>query len=140
MPSRDSEDDREEMTVAGATMLGDAIAGARSFASSHGLGPRDRARLCIIVEEIVANLIEHGGHDPAEPVRIRIERRGDDISLTIEDRGAPFDPRQLPGDRRIPDRGGGAGLRLVKSWSTITGYEHSAGANRLSLSLPLRGL
>lgn len=140
MPSRDSEDDLETLAVAGAGLLGDAIAGARRFARAHLLGPRDEARLCIIVEEIVANLIEHGGHDPAEPVHIRIERLGDDISLTIEDRGAPFDPRQPSGDRQSPDRGGGAGLRLVKAWSTITGYENSAGGNRLSLSLPLRGV
>ena len=120
-------------------MLGDAIAGARHFASANGLAPQDRARLCIVVEEIVANLVEHGGHDPAEPVRIRIERLGENISLTIEDRGTPFDPRKLSGDRQNPDRGGGAGLRLVRAWSTVTGYENSAGGNRLSLSLPLRG-
>lgn len=139
MPSRDSEDDLETLAVAGAGLLGDAIAGARRFARAHLLGPRDEARLCIIVEEIVANLVEHGGHDPAEPVRIRLERLGNAISLAVEDRGAPFDPRHVADDREVPDRGGGAGLRLVRAWSTITGYETSGGGNRLSLSLPISG-
>jgi len=138
MASRESPPGRQRIDVAGPTALGDAIASARSYALDRGVGPADCARLCIIVEELVTNLFEHG--DLAEPqIGIEFELRGDTIRLILEDNGQAFDPRLASLDGSIPDRGGNAGLRLVHGWSEIVGYETRGGCNRLELLLKLSG-
>ena len=138
MPSRESPPDGQRCDVAGPTALGDAVASARRYASDQALGPRDQARLCIIVEELVTNLIEHGGLNSPQ-VGIEFDRRGGAIRLILEDDGQAFDPRRAPFDDSIPDRGGNAGLRLVHGWSEIVGYETQEGRNRLELLLKLTG-
>lgn len=135
MPSRDSQTVKRRFEVSGPTALGDAVAVTRRFASDHSLGPRDEARLCIIVEELVTNLIEHGGLE--QPIGIELAHAGAAVMVTLEDCGLPFDPRNPPDTDAVPSRGGGAGLRLVRAWSEIIGYEATGGRNRLELSVPL---
>ena len=137
MPSRESQSVGRRIEVAGLTALGDAVAATRRYASDHLLGPRDEARLCIIVEELITNLIEHGGADIERPIGIDLGRARDAVTLVIEDEGRGFDPRDLPDGNTIPDRGGGAGLRLVAAWSEVVGYERDGGRNRLKLVVPL---
>lgn len=122
--------------MSGPTALGDAVAATRRYASEQRLAPRDEARLCIIIEELITNLIEHG--DGAEqPIAIDLARVGPAITVVLEDGGPPFDPRNPPDPIDIPPRGGGAGLRLVRAWSQVVGYEIAGGRNRLELSVPL---
>jgi anti-sigma regulatory factor (Ser/Thr protein kinase) len=137
MPSRESQSDRQRIDVAGPTALGDAIAATRRYAINQRLGNRDQARLCIIVEELVTNLCEHGICDVEREITLELQRHNSAVALVIEDNGAPFDPRAMSAPAGIPARGGGAGLSLVKSWSEIVGYESANGRNRLELKLPL---
>ena len=138
MASRESPPDKQRIDVAGPTALGDAVASARRYALDQGVGPADCARLCIIVEELVTNLFEHG--DLAEPqIGIEFAWRRDAIGLILEDDGRAFDPRMAPFDDSMPDRGGNAGLRLVHGWSEIVSYETQGGRNRLELLLRLTG-
>jgi anti-sigma regulatory factor (Ser/Thr protein kinase) len=139
MPSRESQHDRQRVDVAGPTALGDAVAAARRYAIDQGLGDHDRARLCIIVEELITNLCEHGICDTEREIGLELSRQPSGIGLVIEDNGAPFDPQVAPGADELPARGGGAGLRLVKTWSEIVGYEAINGRNRLELRLALKG-
>ena len=139
MPSRESDSGEVRVDVAGPTALGDAVAATRRYASDSGLRPRDEARLCVIVEELITNMIEHGSVDPEAPIRIGFARAGSCVAVSIEDEGPSFDPRHGPGAGNIPDRGGGAGLRLVAAWSEIVGYESSDGRNRIEFRMPLSG-
>jgi anti-sigma regulatory factor (Ser/Thr protein kinase) len=139
MPSRESPTDRQRIDVAGPTALGDAIAWTRRYAADQGLAEHDQARLCIIVEELVTNLCEHGICERDREIAIELARRDMSVDLLIEDNGVPFDPRTVTGAAAIPARGGGAGLNLVRSWSDIVGYDSGGGRNRLQLSLPLSG-
>ena len=138
MSSRESPTDWQRIEVAGPTALGDAVASARRYALDKELGPSDCARLCIIVEELLTNLLEHGGLTHPQ-IAIEFDRFDGAIRLIIEDNGSPFDPRSAIPDNAIPDRGGNAGLRLVQSWSEIMSYESSGGQNRLELLLELSG-
>jgi serine/threonine-protein kinase RsbW len=88
--------------------------------------------LSIIVEELVCNLVDYGGRPDAE-IEFALECGADGVRLRLSDRCAPFDPRV---DRRAdlpPDRGGGAGLAMVRAWSTIEAYERVGGRNTLRL-------
>lgn len=139
MPSRESGEFRKRIRVAGPTALGDAIAATRLYAIECDLKPRDQARLCIIVEELITNLCEHGVCDTEHEIAVELVRQPSGLGLVFEDNGAPFDPRTASDPDDLPHRGGGAGLRLVRAWSEIVGYESADGRNRLELQLSLTG-
>ena len=137
MPSRESQSDRQRIDVGGPTALGDAVAATRRYAIDQGLDDRDQARLCIVIEELVANLCEHGICEVEREISLEFQRNAAVLGLVIEDNGAPFDLRNQSAPATVPARGGGAGLNLVKSWSEVIGYESANGRNRLELKLPL---
>jgi anti-sigma regulatory factor (Ser/Thr protein kinase) len=137
MPSRESQTDRQRIEVAGPTALGDAIAASRRYAIEQGLCDKDQARLCIIVEELITNLCEHGVCDRAHHIGLELGRHENSVQLSIEDDGLPFDPRDAPDTTEIPPRGGGTGLKLVKAWAEIVSFESADGRNRLELKVPL---
>ena len=139
MPSRESLDGGQRIELAGPTAIGDAVASARLYVDRLQLAPRDQARFCIIVEELLTNLVEHGGPGLGRPIAIEFSSAEARLALAVEDEGPPFDPRSWSDKGAIPDRGGGAGLRLVREWSEIVSYESAGGRNRLELAVPLTG-
>jgi anti-sigma regulatory factor (Ser/Thr protein kinase) len=139
MPSRESGEVRKRIHVAGPTALGDAIASTRLYALELELNARDLARLCIIVEELITNLCEHGVCESDRVITLELFRLPSGLRLVFEDNGASFDPRTVSAADDMPQRGGGAGLRLVRAWSEIIGYESGDGGNRLELMLTLSG-
>ena len=136
MPSRESHDG-QRIDVAGPTALGDAIAWTRRFARDQSLAERDQARLCIIVEELITNLCEHGICDTEREIGLELSLRDSALAVIVEDNGVPFDPRTARDDAAVPERGGAAGLRLVNAWAEIVSYANGTGRNRLELLLPL---
>nr|WP_232307140.1 ATP-binding protein [Sphingomonas sp. Y57] len=113
----------------------DAVHG---FCAEAGLDGSDVARLAIIVEELVTNLIEHGGAGAAEAIELSLAWRDEGaVALVLSDGGGAFDPREAPHDVAIPDRGGGAGLNLVRAWASILDYRSEGGRNRMELSIPV---
>jgi serine/threonine-protein kinase RsbW len=95
------------------------------------------ARLALVVEEWVANVVEHGGPQPGARVVLRFSLHDAAVCLSISDAGRPFDPRTAVFDTPNPDRGGGAGLALIASLCRVAGYTRRAGRNRLLLEMPL---
>ena len=139
MLSRESGEVRKRIHVAGPTALGDAIASTRHYGLELDLKARDLARLCIIVEELITNLCEHGVCETEREITLELFRHPSGLGLVFEDNGAPFDPRTASAAGDMPQRGGGAGLRLVRAWSEIIGYESGDDGNRLELLLALNG-
>lgn len=118
----------------------EATAVAQDFADSHRLPGVAAARLAIIVEELVANLVEHGGLTPHCRIDLSLVRTSDGVRLTLSDPGLPFDPRDLHALPTVnEERGGGAGLALVRSWTSELTYASAGGRNRLELLLPVPG-
>lgn len=94
-------------------------------------------QLAIVTEEWVINLVEHA--QPRAGSRIALAFRQEDgcVRLTVTDAGRPFDPRQAEFEGPNLERGGGAGLALMKAWCRIADYGPQGGRNRLVLELPL---
>jgi anti-sigma regulatory factor (Ser/Thr protein kinase) len=110
-----------------------AIAFARRFAEANRLSADAADRLAVVVEEWAANIVEHSGAAPASRIVLRVERAGDGVRLTFSDAGVAFDPRQATEDGPNPERGGGAGIALIRSWCEIESYVRAKGRNRLVL-------
>lgn len=113
-----------------------ALAAVREFAKAAACDADIRARLAIIVEEWVLNIVEHGATPPGDPIEVTFSADGGTVRLRISDGGRFFDPRAAapPGDPP-PDRGGGAGIALIRAWASILAYDRHDGRNQLLLEL-----
>jgi serine/threonine-protein kinase RsbW len=106
---------------------------ARRFATAADL-PEDGAhRLAVVVEEWVANIVEHGAARPGSRVIVRLEPAGEGVRVAFSDAGVAFDPRAAEDEGPNLERGGGAGLALIRGWSEIESYRRARGRNRLVL-------
>jgi len=122
----------------GADPVHRAVTRARAFGEAHGMAANSVARLVILVEELVMNLFDHAGIVAGERVELGLVRETSGVRMLLVDPGAPFDPRESvqDDDTDVPDRGGGAGLALVRAWAEILDYRSVDGFNRLELRLP----
>lgn len=101
------------------------------------LAPADHSRLAVMIEELLANLFEHGRTGPNSLIVLRLARHPDHVQLVLEDGGPAFDPTTADLDAPIPDRGGGAGLALVRAWAEQLSYATEPELNRLELRYSL---
>ncbi len=124
--------------ISGATPVTNALAAVRDFALANGVEGQDLSRLCVIVEELIANLYEHGGVGPEEIVELSLAPESDGVRIIVTDPGRPFDPRLAKSGKRRPSRGGGAGIDIVRQWVSQIDYEFEDGRNCLQLLVPLR--
>ena len=107
------------------------------FVARARCGSDSEAKLSIIVEELVTNIVDHGVPPPDSEITIELSAIGTDIGLMLSDEGTFFDLRtaDAPGDVP-PERGGGAGIALVLSWSRVINYARIDGRNVLTLVIP----
>lgn len=136
MSSSESNPDRAQLRLKGSDAIADALAAARAFAADQWLTDEETARLSIIVEELVTNLYDHGGlgHDHEIDLSFAVEPDG--LHLVLLDPSAPFDPRSAPGGKRS-ERGGGAGIDIVRAWAEIVDYRQTEKGNRLEVVIPV---
>ncbi len=120
-----------------ATAVSRALGLAGDFAARAGLAPDAAARLAVVVEEWVANVVEHGCARADARIFLRLRLVDGLVRLSVSDAGQPFDPRAAVFDGPDRGRGGGAGLALIKGLCRIAGYARRAGRNRVVLDLPL---
>ena len=139
MSPRESYPDGLNCRLQGSVVVGDAGAAARGFGEANELAKQDLARLSIVVEELVANLYDHGGLSDADEVDLTLTAEPGAIRIVIADSAAPFDLRSAPPGTGPQERGGGAGLDLVRAWAEVIDYRATDQGNRLELLLPLTG-
>lgn len=113
--------------------IGKALELVRDFVKRAQCGADAEARLSIVVEELVANLIEHGDAPADSEIGLEVSALGADIGVILSDAGTAFDPRAADLPDEIPERGGGAGLALVRHWAREIDYVSADGRNVLSL-------
>lgn len=114
-----------------------ALGVARRFCDGAGVGADCADRLSIVVEEWVVNVVEHGRPRPGTRIALRLVREPACVRLVVTDAGTFFDPREAVFEGPNLDRGGGAGLELIRAWTRITHYARRSGRNRLVLEMPV---
>lgn len=110
-----------------------AVALAQAYGAEHRLDADLGAKLAILVEEIVTNVYEHGAAN-AGWLALAPDPAG--ICILLADNGQPFDPRSIE-DIDMPnlERGGGAGLAMIRAWAEIADYRCEDGFNLIELVL-----
>lgn len=108
-------------------------------AKSAGLDNKATYKLCLAVDEIATNIIIHGYEEAGRSGVLDVQAMMDSTTLTvtIEDDGAPFDPRQsdLPSSEDLSTplenrRIGGLGVFLAFDGVDEFKYERSGERNR----------
>jgi anti-sigma regulatory factor (Ser/Thr protein kinase) len=126
-------------TLDGLSEAADALQG---LLDERELDEKARYNVQLAFEEIAANIVRHGF--PTTDVEVSIDFDRDEIILTFEDDGVPFDPRERP-DPPVPASLaeapiGGLGLVLVRKITTRMAYERTPQhRNLLTLTIPARG-
>jgi len=109
-----------------------ALEAAQAFAVAQKLADPDR--LAVVIEEWMANIVEHGRPRPDTRIVLRLEKlAGGAVRLSFSDAGVAFDPRTATDEGPNLERGGGAGIALIRAWCEIESYARRAGRNRLVL-------
>ena len=100
------------------------------------LGRRTRFGVELVFEEVVSNVLRHGGRpDRVTHVSVKVAPEEAAVRLTFLDDGPPFDPRGWP--EPPPAQVGGRGLMLIRSVSSGMEYLRTPeGQNRLTVSVP----
>ncbi|MFN3472780.1 MAG: ATP-binding protein [Blastomonas sp.] len=113
-----------------------AVALVHEFSAASALTPEQGAKLAILVEEAVTNVYDHADVQPGFAGSLALAGDSDGVRICLCDSGQAFDPRSADEDR-LPDleRGGGAGLALIRAWAEIVDYRSEDGVNRLELKL-----
>jgi serine/threonine-protein kinase RsbW len=137
MGTRESDPGGMTYVLRGSAAVALASDAAREFAEAQWLTEDESARLSIIVEEVIANLYDHGGLTGDDQVELSFGSEPGGVRIVIVDTGAPFDPRSAPGESKRPERGGGAGLDIVRAWAEFVDYALIPEGNRLELLLPV---
>ena len=111
-----------------------------AFLEGQAVDDNIRARLAIIVEELVANIVEHSQSPADETISLTLERCEADITVLLSDGGVAFDPCAWVQRGEVPpERGGGAGLALVQNWALAMSHSRSDGRNNLKLVIAAHG-
>jgi serine/threonine-protein kinase RsbW len=99
--------------------IGELLDFVDSFCEQAGIGPEDQFDLRLSIEEVAANVMMHGyGQRTPGPLEISLCADNEQVTVTICDRAAPFDPEEAPQpDLSVPAEErqvGGLGWHLVK--------------------------
>ncbi|HVJ70007.1 MAG TPA: ATP-binding protein [Sphingomicrobium sp.] len=137
MSLRESNSDRLSRRLSGSGAIAAAAETAREFGEAQWLSGDELARLCVVVEELVANLYDHGGMTERDEVVLDFAVEPDGIRVSIEDSGVSFDPWQAPRKPDTPERGGNVGIDIVRAWASYLSYSPSPECNRLEFLLPV---
>ena len=126
------------LRLQGVRAIGQAVDAARGFGAAQRMAKDDLARLCIVVEELIANLYDHGGVTERDDVQLTLCCDPMGIRISIVDPGMPFNSWSTAPTFKRENHGGNAGIRLIQAWAQLVSYDSSSEGNRLELLLPVR--
>lgn len=96
---------------------------------------RQMFEIVLVLEELVANAIRHGG---CTMVEVELVKEWDELVITIRDDGRPFDPTAVvPADSNRPlaeRQVGGLGIHLVHHYTDSFGYRRDGQDNVITLT------
>jgi len=101
------------------------------------LSRKTLAEICLVLDELITNTIEHSDADKRHPIDISLIKTGSKLTIRIVDAGLPFDPTlckspdtNLPLEQR---RCGGLGIFLARQFSDHWYYNRLNDKNILTL-------
>jgi len=115
-----------------------AAAMVDQFCQRHGLPGREANAINVVLDEILSNVIHHGlDHSARHEISIALNLDAGEITMEVEDDGAPFDPTGVPApvlaDNLSERKIGGLGLVFVRALTDSIAYRRVANRNRLVL-------
>lgn len=110
------------------------------FCRGGSLNDDTEFHLNLVLEELFANAVTHGGcKGMKDAVAVRLRQDDNGVVMEFSDRGEAFDPATVPPpDLNAPlgeRRAGGLGLHFVRSLARIVDYRREEGWNHLKLRL-----
>jgi serine/threonine-protein kinase RsbW len=111
-----------------------------AFVSEQAIAADEAARILILLEELLTNLMKYGYPDRAEPgqAEIVLELNGSRLEIEFIDDGCAFDPFAVaPPDLDEPLEArpvGGLGLHILRSLTDDSRYERRNETNVIRLS------
>ena len=113
---------------------------ASQLIAEHAIDDQAAYALRLAIEELGSNVIRHAyTGDQIHQIQMTLGVSQQEIELTIEDDGRPFDPT---GGHELPTPGsleeaptGGMGLSLVSSVASRLSYERIGGRNRSTVHI-----
>ncbi|MGO9452918.1 MAG: ATP-binding protein [Candidatus Binataceae bacterium] len=109
------------------------------FTQRHRIDAADHARVAIILEELLTNLLKYGYTDRPEPgaAEVALELEVDILSIEFADDGRPFDPLAEPPpafDESVESRPiGKIGLEIVRALTDEASYRREDDRNILRM-------
>ncbi len=138
---------RRQRTVANIEISSDLSALPRlvefveGFAEEHEVPPRIVMQLNLALEELVANVIQHGYADTPGKIRLTLERRESHVHASLIDAAPAYDPFSADEpelDAPVEHRTiGGLGVHLVREFADEFGYERRGNENQVRISIRL---
>lgn len=110
-----------------------------AFCVRRGLPERIALSLSLVVDELLANILHHGGAGTGASLDIRLRLRLEQTQLVTElsDSGQPFNPLDAPLpalDLALDDKPiGGLGIHLVRQLMDEVQYRREGTYNRVTL-------
>lgn len=112
-----------------------------SFCEGAGVARESCLKANLVLEELFLNTVKHGHRGGSDaPVWITLSASGGEVSLTYEDRSAPFNPfsqatREMLEALAETRREGGLGVLLAHGLTATADYAYLFGRNRIRLTL-----
>jgi anti-sigma regulatory factor (Ser/Thr protein kinase) len=135
----DPAEDRDRLTLDSRLAELTRVAGwVEELAARYSISGNTVFAMNLCLEEALSNTIRHGyGEQPGRRVTVQFRRPGENVfELVVEDDAPHFNPLELPPLPTIaedPDRIGGQGIRLMRSFADAVEYAASATGNELHL-------
>ena len=108
------------------------------FACSMPFGPDEIEDIKLAVGEASANALQHGANPNWRRVGVKVERRKDDVRVSISDKGRGFDPKKVcapePGSLAM----GGRGIMFMRTLMDDVTFRFSRPGTRVQLTKRLR--
>lgn len=113
-------------------------AAIEEFGSAHEWPPDLLFRVQLSLEELVANVINHGYGESGHKFEVTIASTEEALTIELTDSARPFNPLadapEATVDAALEDRPiGGLGVHLVRTMMDEMRYERDGGKNRLTL-------
>jgi len=104
---------------------------------------KDLLQLNLILDELITNIVEHGGGCSKCPIEIRMEKTDSQFKVQLSDGGPPFDPTKgKEADTSLPineRKCGGLGILFVRKLSDCCSYQRKNDKNIFSFTKTYTG-